>query len=47
MTIHDYLAPGLFDLLTIRHQGGLFGHWTIQPLDYSAPGGMEWNKDME
>ena len=47
MTIHDYLAPGLFDLLTIRHQGGLFGHWTIQPLDYSAPRGTEWNKDME
>ena len=47
MTIHDYLAPGLFDPLTIRHQGELFGHWTIQPQDYSAPGRMGWNKDME
>ena len=47
MTIHDYLAPGLFDPLTIRPQGGLFGHWTIQPLDYSVPGGMELNNDMK
>ena len=29
----DYSAP-----LTIQHQGVQFGHWTIQPLDYSAPG---------
>ena len=31
----DYSAPGLF------------GSWTIRPLNYSAPGGMEWNKGME
>ena len=47
MTIHDYLAPGLFDPLDIRNEGELFSHWTIQPRDYSAQGRMEWNNDME
>ena len=42
--IHDYSAPGLFNPWTIQHQGGLFILWTIRPLDYSSPGGMEWNK---
>ena len=43
----DNSAPGLFGTKVDYSAPGLFGPWTIRPLDYSASGGMEWNKCMK
>ena len=36
-----------YSSLDYSAQRCIFGPWSILSMDYSAPGGMEWNKGME
>ena len=43
----DYSAPVLFGPRLFGPNVDCSAPWTIRPLDYSAPGEMEWNNGME